>query len=408
MCASLLGAFVEPVQADVVVSPTTLTIGIPTGQTTGWGSITATNTGVAAVTITWNDAMSCLANPDLTGAYLSPTGGVTRTIAAGASGTFTSEGVCPATGTATLSGTGVPTVTISVNITTVPAIGLNPTSLAYYGTVGGTTSAHSIAISNVGGGTLTWSASSNVTWLTLSPKSGTNAGTITATMNPAGLLLSGSYTGTVTVTAVGATTKTIPVTLTLTASTSSGTGFSISPSTLAYTATVGSPNKTGSVTVTNTGSTAITLTWADSINWLVGITPGVTQTIQAGQSGTFTLTASVTNLAAGSYSGTATISGGGITKSVPVTLTLSATTSATNTASVSWNANTDSTVAGYKVYVRTSSGAYAAPIATLPKTTTSYTVTGLQTGTTYCFHITSYTSAGLEGLPSSEVSKTIN
>lgn len=395
MCASLLGGFVELVQADVVVAPTTLTIGIPTGQTTAWGSITATNTGVAAVTITWNDAMSCLQG-------LITTGGVTRTLAAGASSTFWIEGVCPATGAATLSGTGVPTVTIPVNITTVPAIGLNPTSLAYEGTVGGTPAAHAIAISNAGGGTLTWSASSNVTWLTLSPQSGTNAGTITATMNPAGLLLSGSYTATVTVTAVGATTKTIPVTLTLT----SGTGFSLSPPTLAYTATVGAPNQTGSVTVTNPGSAAITVTWADSISWLVGITPGVTQTIQPGHAGTFILTASVANLAAGSYSGTATISGGGITKPVPVTLT--AGSAAINTASVSWDANSDSNLAGYKVYERTSSGAYAAPIATLPKTTTSYTVTGLQTGTTYFFHITTYDTAGHESLPSSEVSKTIN
>src|SRR4029077_15525902 len=81
-------------------------------------------------------------------------------------------------------------------------------------------------------------------------------------------------------------------------------------------------NKPGSVTVTNTGSTAITVGWADSINWLVSITPGITQTIQPGQAGTFTLTASFANLTAGSYSGAATISGGGITQPVPVPLTL--------------------------------------------------------------------------------------
>ncbi len=66
----------------------------------------------------------------------------------------------------------------------------------------------------------------------------------------------------------------------------STTSFSLSPSTLAYSATVGSPNKSGSVTVTNTGSTALTVTWADSINWFVATT-GVTQTIQPGQSATF-------------------------------------------------------------------------------------------------------------------------
>jgi len=399
ICASLLCGFVEPARADVVVTPTALTIGIPTGQTAAWGSITATNTGVASVTITWADAMHCLQG-------LTP---VTRTLGAGASSTFTIQGVCPATGTATLSGTGVPTVTIPVNITTVPAIGLNPTSLNFAGTVGGTSSAHTIAISNAGGGTLTWSASSNVTWLTLSPQSGTNAGTITATMNPAGFVMPGSYAATVTVTAVGATTKTIPVTLTVTASTSSGTGFSISPPTLASTGTVGSPTVTKGVTITNAGSTALTVTWSDKINWLVA-TSGDTVTIAPGGSASITHTASMSGQVAGTYSGTATISGGGITKQVPITLTLTLTAStfsATNTASLSWSANTDSDLAGYKVYAGTSSGHYTAPITTLPKTTTGYTATGLQTGTTYFFVVTAYDNAGNESLRSSEVSKTI-
>jgi hypothetical protein len=220
------------------------------------------------------------------------------------------------------------------------------------------------------------------------------------------MVLAGSYTATVTVTAVGATTKTIPVTLTLkAASTSSGTSFSLSPLTVAYTARVGSPNMTGYVTVTNTGSTAITVAWADCINWLGAITPGLTLSIQPGHSGVYTVTASFANLAAGSYSGTATISGGGIIEQVHVTLT--ALTSAANTATLTWNADSETDLAGYKVYAGTSSGAYAAPIATLPKTTTSYTVTGLQTGTTYFFVITAYDTAGQQSLHSNQVSKTI-
>ena len=88
MCTGLLCSVVEPVRADVVIAPTALTIGIPTGQTTAWGSITATNTGVAAATITWNDAIHCLQG--LTQ--------VTHTLAAGASSTFTIEGVCSCDG----------------------------------------------------------------------------------------------------------------------------------------------------------------------------------------------------------------------------------------------------------------------------------------------------------------------
>lgn len=126
-----------------------------------------------------------------------------------------------------------------------------------------------------------------------------------------------------------------------------------------------------------------------------------------GASATITQMTHIVGLTAGSYSGTATISGGGITKQVPVTLTLTASSSAANAAGLAWNANTDSDLAGYKVYEGTSSGHYAAPITTLSKATTSYTVTGLQTGTTYFFVITAYDNVGNESLHSSEVSKII-
>ena len=218
-------------------------------------------------------------------------------------------------------------VTLSVTgAAATPAIQLSLSSLTFSGTAGGANPApNTFSISNAGGGTLTWTASDTSAWLILSPASGTNTGTVTASITANGLA-AGTYSTTVTVSAPGATAKTIPVTLTI-SPTGPAMGFSLSPSTLAYSATVGSPNQTGSFTVTNTGSTAITVTWADSINWLVAITPGFTQTIQPGLSGTYTITASSANLAAGSYSGIATISGGGITKQLPVTLTLTAGTS---------------------------------------------------------------------------------
>src|SRR5204862_1727047 len=98
-----------------------------------------------------------------------------------------------------------------------PAIGLSTTSFGFAGKVGGTIpSAQTLAVSNVGGSTLTWSASDNSTWLTLSPVSGTNSGTVTASVNLTGLT-AGTHTATITVAASGATTKTIPVTLTLAA-----------------------------------------------------------------------------------------------------------------------------------------------------------------------------------------------
>jgi fibronectin type 3 domain-containing protein len=80
---------------------------------------------------------------------------------------------------------------------------------------------------------------------------------------------------------------------------------------------------------------------------------------------------------------------------------------ATSSATLTWNANSESDLAGYKVYRATSSGAYGAPLATLQGNVTSYVSTGLQSGTTYFFVITAYDNAGNESAFSTEVSKSI-
>ena len=75
-----------------------------------------------------------------------------------------------------------------------------------------------VSVSNTGSGTMAWTASSNQSWLTVSPASGTNSGTLAIGANLSGLA-AGTYTGAVTVSATGATgsPKTIAVTLTVAA-----------------------------------------------------------------------------------------------------------------------------------------------------------------------------------------------
>ena len=157
----------------------------------------------------------------------------------------------------------------------------------------------------------------------LSPAFGTNSGTITASIATNGLA-AGSYSATVTLSASGTTSKTLPVTLTVSPATSS-TGYTVSPSSLSYTGTVGGPNVVAGVTIANTGSATLTVTWQDTINWLIA-TSGDTVSIAPGGTATITHTASTNGLASGTYSGTATLSGGGVTKPVPVTFTLTAST----------------------------------------------------------------------------------
>lgn len=76
------------------------------------------------------------------------------------------------------------------------------------------------------------------------------------------------------------------------------------------------------------------------------------------------------------------------------------------TAVLSWDANSEPDVQGYKIYMATTSGGYGASIATVPMGVTTYTVTGLENHTTYFFAITAYNSSGAESTYSNEVSKT--
>ncbi|TFH46480.1 MAG: hypothetical protein E4H01_09890, partial [Lysobacterales bacterium] len=387
------------------VSPASLaytgTVGGP-NQVLG---VTITNTGTSTLTVTWTDPIN----------WLVATSGDTVTMAPGGSATIShtasTAGLTAGTysGTATISGGGITKqvpVTLTLTVATLaPAIGLNTTSLGFAGSVGGANpSAQTIGISNAGGGTLAWTAGDNVPWLTLSPLSGTNAGTVTATVNLAGLL-AGSYAATVTVTATGATPKTVPVALTVTGSTNSGTiGFS--PANLAFSGTIGGTNLAAKTfNITNTGGGTLSWTVSDNATWLqLTLASGTTTTE------TDTISASVTlsGLAAGTYNAIITVTASGSTNSpqqIPVSLTLSVT--AAGTANLTWNTSTESDLTGYKVYRATASGTYGAPLATLPKTTTTYTATELQTGTTYFFVITAYDSSGNESTFSNEVSKSI-
>jgi chitodextrinase len=100
-----------------------------------------------------------------------------------------------------------------------PVLTTSPSSLSFSATAGGPNPAtQSIAVSNTGSGTLSWTVADDQPWLTEAPTAGTNAGTIVVTA-ATGTLAAGTYTANVTVTATGATgsPQTIPVTFTVSA-----------------------------------------------------------------------------------------------------------------------------------------------------------------------------------------------
>ncbi|MEK7762053.1 MAG: fibronectin type III domain-containing protein [Nitrospirota bacterium] len=176
----------------------------------------------------------------------------------------------------------------------------------------------------------------------------------------------------------------------------------MSPMSLAFNATAGGSNpSTQNVLITNTGTGPLTWTVTDNANWLTAT--------QSGNS--VVASVNIAGLAAGNYSGVITVSASGATntpRSVPVTLTVAAAPQpTTGSVTLFWSANTESDLAGYKVYRATSSGGYSVPIATLTAGTTQYISSGLAKGSTYFFVITAYDQAGNESPYSSETSKSV-
>ncbi|MFO0706777.1 MAG: hypothetical protein U0412_07985 [Nitrospira sp.] len=92
-----------------------------------------------------------------------------------------------------------------------PSIGLTPTNLNFTAVQGGgNPPTQTVNVANTGGGTLTWSASENSAWLTMTPTTGTGSGTIRVTVTT-GSRAAGTYTAAITVSAAGASPVIIPV-----------------------------------------------------------------------------------------------------------------------------------------------------------------------------------------------------
>jgi hypothetical protein len=87
---------------------------------------------------------------------------------------------------------------------TPPSLSVAPVNLSFTATVGaGNPASQAVAISNLGGGTLAWTASASQTWITLSSASGTGSQTIKIGAN--NNLTAGNYSGTVTIAASAGT-----------------------------------------------------------------------------------------------------------------------------------------------------------------------------------------------------------
>ena len=281
-----------------------------------------------AVSNTGGGTMNWTAAESASWLSLSPTSGtnagtitVTPSITGLAAGTYTTDVTVTATG-ATGSPKTIP-VTLTVDPAAPPALSVTPASLSFAATQGGSSpAAKTLAVSNTGGGTMDWTASESASWLTISPSSGTNAGTVTVTPLISGLA-AGTYTTDVTVTAAGATgsPKTIPITLTV--DPVAPPALSVTPASLSFAATQGGSSPAAkTVAVSNTGGGTLDVTVSDDAPWLA-VTPA-----SATAPATLSIAPSSSGLAPGTYTATVTVTATtlgatGSPKTIAVTLTVS-------------------------------------------------------------------------------------
>ena len=254
----------------VSLSPTSLAFASTTvGSTTAAQLVTVKNTGTGTVTLTSETITGTNATSFLKSATTCGT-----TLAAGASCTVSVEFKPTAAGALTGSlsvvdnATGSPqTVAVTGTGTAPLTVSLSPTSLAFASTtVGSTTAAQLVTVKNTGTGTVT---------LTSETITGTNATSFLKSATTCGTTLAAAASCTVSVefkpAAAGALTASLSVADNATGSpqavalTGTGTApalaITLSPTTLTFASTVaGATTAAQTVTVKNTGTSAVTLT----------------------------------------------------------------------------------------------------------------------------------------------------
>jgi len=200
-------------------------------------------------------------------------------------------------------------VTVTLTVTPAPPLVPTPTTLSFLYQVGGSLPGSQPVSLATGNESLPFTAtpSSTGNWLGVTPTSGTTPGSISVSVNPAGLN-PGTYGGTVTVVATGSTTVMIPVTLTVAA-------LTVNPTSLTFNyATGGTIPPAQSVAVAISSGASVSFSAAPATTsggpWLlVNPTSGATPS-------PITVSVTPSSLGVGTYNGTITVSSNGFTSQV--------------------------------------------------------------------------------------------
>ena len=216
--------------------------------------------------------------------------------------------------------------TFSITVTASLQISASPTALTFTGKTDGPSSSSLINVSATAVGQPFTFATSTVTggnWLSATSPVRTTPGSVQVTANPAGLA-AGTYQGSVTINNPNSNPPTVTVAVTFTVQASATPQLRVSPASLSVAAVVGGAAATRTVAVTNPGSGSIPVTVTartNGGNWL-SATPG-SGNVTPNAPLSVTITADPRGLSSGTFNGTVTIAGSGMTVQVSVTLSVS-------------------------------------------------------------------------------------
>ena len=237
-----------------------------------------------------------------------------------------------------------------------------------------------------------WTVTTSASWLLVSTSSGSTgreSDSITVIPSVAGLA-PGTYQERISITPTDTSLlqKTIQVSLTVFPA---DPKIAQSPTAFSFSGQEGASDPASqTLSLMNQGDGSFSWSLAESIPWLTlsahsGTTTNETDTVN--------LTAQISGLEEGTYSGIVQVQSDEATNSpvsIPITLTLAPPTPPAS-AVLQWSPNIEPDVAGYKVYQGISPGGYGSPVDVGP--VTSHTVENLQPGTTYYFSVTAYDTA---------------
>ena len=198
-----------------------------------------------------------------------------------------------------------------------PTLAAAPTSLAFSYQTGAAVPAAQTISGTSAPGPANITASSNVSWLTVTPVSGTTPASLSASVNPAGLA-AGTYSGALSIASTGAanTPLSVPVSLTV----SSSASMTVAPASLAFNYLMGgAAPPVQSISISSNGSPLSYTATASGGSWLAVSPASGTTPASLGVS------INTAGLTAGSYTGSVSIASAGAANSpqtVPVTLTV--------------------------------------------------------------------------------------